>query len=471
MTRFDYFVVFAEMRTGSNFLEANLNAVPGIVCHGEAFNPSFIGFPNRTEVLGITREERDAEPQRLVSAVRDEPGVLAGFRFFNDHDPRVLDGLLADPRCAKIVLTRNPVESYVSRRIAAATGQWKLTNVKHARASRIRFDRGEFERHLDALQAFQLRILRALQVSGQTAFYLDYEDLQEVEVMNGLAAWLGVEGRLEGLDKKLKKQNPEPLEARVENYEEMVGALSRLDRFDLGRTPVFEPRRGPAVPSYVAAPEAGLLYMPVRSGPEAAVRDWLSALDDGAPVQDGMNQGTLRKWRLAHPRHRSFTVLRHPLARAHAAFCDRILATGQGSYPEIRKSLMQVFKLPLPKGPDAEGYDLSTHRAAYLGFLGFVKANLGGQTNLRVDPAWASQLTIVQGWAQLAPPDLMLREEGLAEALARLAEGSGRTAPRLGETDPHARVLEAIHDPELEAAGREAYGRDYEVFGFGNWRA
>ncbi|MFT5625544.1 MAG: hypothetical protein ACI8Z0_002048, partial [Lentimonas sp.] len=25
MSRFDYFVVFAEMRTGSNFLEANIN--------------------------------------------------------------------------------------------------------------------------------------------------------------------------------------------------------------------------------------------------------------------------------------------------------------------------------------------------------------------------------------------------------------------------------------------------------------
>ncbi|MDX1782140.1 MAG: nodulation protein NodH, partial [Thalassovita sp.] len=46
--RFDYFVVFAEMRTGSNFLETNLNAFPGLTCYGEAFNPHFIGYPNAT---------------------------------------------------------------------------------------------------------------------------------------------------------------------------------------------------------------------------------------------------------------------------------------------------------------------------------------------------------------------------------------------------------------------------------------
>ena len=52
---FDYFVVFAEMRTGSNFLESNLNAFDGIECHGEAFNPHFIGYPNKTELLGNRR--------------------------------------------------------------------------------------------------------------------------------------------------------------------------------------------------------------------------------------------------------------------------------------------------------------------------------------------------------------------------------------------------------------------------------
>lgn len=34
---FDYFVIFAEMRTGSNFLELNLRKLPDINTFGEAF--------------------------------------------------------------------------------------------------------------------------------------------------------------------------------------------------------------------------------------------------------------------------------------------------------------------------------------------------------------------------------------------------------------------------------------------------
>ena len=121
MADFDYFVIFAEMRTGSNFLETNLNAFRGLRCHGEAFNPHFVVYPNATEVLGIDFQSREADPMRLLDAIKGEGGALGGFRYFHDHDPRVLDGILDDPRCAKIILTRNPAESYVSWKIAKQT--------------------------------------------------------------------------------------------------------------------------------------------------------------------------------------------------------------------------------------------------------------------------------------------------------------------------------------------------------------
>ena len=128
--RFDYFVVFAEMRTGSNLLEGNLNAFETLTCYGEAFNPNFIGYPNKTEVFGIAQCIRDSDPARLIDAIKSKTDGLGGFRFFHDHDARVLDICLPDPRCAKIILTRNPVESYVSWKIARETGQWKLTDVR-----------------------------------------------------------------------------------------------------------------------------------------------------------------------------------------------------------------------------------------------------------------------------------------------------------------------------------------------------
>ena len=296
--RFDYFIVFAEMRTGSNFLEANLNAFPGLSCLGEAFNPHFIGYPNKTDCLGITQEEREQDPMRLISAVRNAP-VLSGFRFFHDHDARVLQPALTDPRCAKIILTRNPVDSYVSWKIAQATGQWKLTNIKRRKDGKAQFNAQEFEAHLDALQQFQVFLLNALQVTGQTAFYVAYEDLQDLDVMNGLARFLGQEDQLEALDSSLKVQNPQPVSEKVENFDEMQGALSRLDRFDLSRTPNFEPRRGAAVPSYVAGAETPLLFLPVRGAPEQSIRKWLAALDGVSPgdLPSKFKQGSLKDWK------------------------------------------------------------------------------------------------------------------------------------------------------------------------------
>ena len=476
MKAFDYFVVLAEMRTGSNLLEANINMLDGVSCHGEAFNPSFIGYPKTEALLGVDRAAREADPHALLNKIK-ESDDLAGFRFFHDHDPRVLKTCVDDPRCAKIILTRNPLDSFVSWKIAQATGQWKLTNATHAKSVQITFDPAAFATHLDAIQGFQMHIHHALQISGQSAFYINYDDLRDVDVLNGLAQFLGVDARLSSVTKKLKKQNPEPLEQRVSNFAEMQEATARRDPFDLGRTPHFEPSRGPAIPTYIAAPRSGLLYMPLRSGPDRAVKQWLAEID-GAQIDSlitQFSQRSLRVWQQAHQPHRSFTVLRHPLARAHAAFCDRILLDGPRALPEIRANLIRVHKLKLPdQSSDLSAdhhYTDEDHRRAFFGFLKFLKNNLAGQTSIRVDPSWASQLTLLQGMAQFAVPDHVLREDALAEGLENLARQINIAAvPELGNTAHRWQLrLAAIHDQTLERAARDAYARDYAAFGFGDW--
>ncbi|MCW1954364.1 MAG: sulfotransferase domain-containing protein [Roseobacter sp.] len=472
-TRFDYFVVFAEMRTGSNFLEANINSFPALHCLGEAFNPHFIGYPNREDCLGVSEEARNHDPLVLIEAVKAAQG-LAGFRFFHDHEPRVLETVLTDPRCAKIILTRNPVESYVSWKIAQETGQWKLTNVAKRKDAKAVFDAEEFGTHLEALQAFQLRLMKALQTTGQTAFYVAYEDLQDVDVMNGLAAYLEQDDRLERLDRNLKRQNPEPLSEKVENFEEMEAALAKTDHFGLGRTPNFEARRGAAVPSYVACAKTPLLFLPVRSAPEDEILSWMAAPDGVTEdrLQSGFSQKTLRHWMRANTGHRSFCVVRHPALRAHRAFCERILNKGPKCYPEIRRTLRRVHKLPIPKeAPDA-GWSLADHRAAFCAFLEFVKANLSDQTAVRADAAWGSQAGILQGMGNFALPDFVLREDELEAYLPAVALQVGvmheATAPAPAPDTPY--CLDQIYDDDIEARVAETYQRDYLVFGFGRWR-
>lgn len=473
---FDYFVVLAEMRTGSNFLESNLNSYSRIHCHGEAFNPHFIGYPNKTEILGVTQAMRDADPARLIQKIKSDSDGLGGFRFFHDHDPRVLDICLDDPRCAKIILTRNPIDSYVSWKIAKATGQWKLTNEKRRKDSKIIFDGFEFEQHITRLQEFQIKLLNSMQRSGQTAFYIAYEDLQDVEVINGLARFIGSQESLEALDDTLKKQNPSALQDKVSNFSDMERALTGLDSFNLTRTPNFEPRRGPGVPGFVTGASAPLLYMPIRSGPEKQVCAWMAALD-GVTEESligKMNQKGVRQWKRRNSDHRSFTVLRHPAVRVHAAFCDKILHKQEGSFLDIRRTLRHSYNVPLPAGDpeESEGYDRRAHREAFVGFLGFVQANLLGQTSLRVDAHWATQASVVQGMAQFSLPDMVIRENEMAGYLPALARQVGYGEPAIPNPAPRDRPfdLSEIYDDEIESLVSTIYQRDYMMFGFRAWQ-
>jgi len=469
---FDSFVVFAEMRTGSNFLEANLNALEGVTCHGEAFNPHFIGYPSSAPILGITLKQRDRDPNALRDAISDAPG-LNGFRYFHDHDPRILDQLIADTRCAKVTLTRDPLESYVSWKIAQSTGQWKLTDMKRRKEAKVVFDPVDYAEHVGSLRAFQNDLSRRLQVSGQAPFRLTYDDLQSIDVMNGLAAFLGVQARLDKLDSRLKVQNPASIASKVVNADEMAAALIARERRDLDETPDFEPRRFANVPSYVAGEKAPLLFMPLRGGPTEQITAWLASVEGADPetLRRKMSQKDVRQWKRAHKGHRTFTVLRHPVARAHHAFCTHILGSGPQVYTGIRQTLIRRYKLPLsPNGPD-EHYSLDDHRAAFSAFLKFLKPNLNGQTAIRVDAAWCTQAQALQGFGTLVTPDFVLRESDLARDLDILARTVGCAPSPLPPTIADAPfTLEETYTRDIEALAASAYQRDYMAFGFGSWR-
>ncbi len=459
MTKFRSFAILAAMRTGSNFLEESLNAVPGLTSHGEAFNPSFIGFPGQPDLMGVTRDARDAWPAQLLDRIARAPG-LNGFRYFPGHDPRVLPQLLSDPHCAKIILNRNPIESYVSLRIARETDQWRLTDARGRKSVRIRFDAQDFKTYLDALQCFQQAVQTGLQASGQTAFYLDYEDLNNRAVLQGLLTYLGVtSGAVPAAS--VVPQNPEPLSEKVSNLAEMSAALRDLDPFDLSRIPNFEPRRGPAVPGFVAAAGAPLMFMPIKGGPTGRIEDWLASVGSGGLLR-GFTQVTLRDWMRHQVITRRFTVLRHPMLRAFAAFDEFVLGDGD---PDLRNLLARNYKIGV-KDPSDPG-DLHIGFAAFLKFL---KSNLNGQTAARMDASWASQTAVVQGFQQFVPCDLLVREGTLLGGLAHLCAELGLTCPPLADApDPRAARLAAIYDEGMEKLARQAYARDYLNFGFANW--
>jgi LPS sulfotransferase NodH len=472
--RFDAFVMFAEMRTGSNHLEESLNSLPDVICYGEVYNPVFLGQHNRFDLLGYDMDRREADPIGLLDAIIAQSDRLPGLRLFHDHDARVVARVLPDPRIAKIILTRNPLDSYVSRKIASETGQWRLTDARHHKTARIRFDLAEFRAELAELTAFQHHLRHGLQTTGQAAFHLRYEDINDTSILNGLAAFLGSKARIAATSGKLKKQNPDDLSHKVENYEEMLAALHDLDPFALSVTQDYEPPRAAGVPGFVAHPKAGLLFLPIKGAPEDGVLEWMGAI--GGVGRDAllrkMSQKDLRQWMRDHPGHRSFSVLRHPVARAYHSFCRYILGTDQPGYEEPRKVMRQRYKLPLPAKAPGPDWTPEMQKQAFLGFLAFLKPNLAGQTSIRVDLAWATQSAILQGMASVAIPHRLIHENEMHTGLTDLARAVGVTdpPPPVAEAMPSPIALDAIYDPKIEKAAYDAYRRDYLNLGFQSWQ-
>ena len=197
----------------------------------------------------------------------------------------------------------------------------------------------------------------------------------------------------------------------------------------------------------------------------------MAALDGVEPdaLLRGFNQKTLRQWRRQNKGGRSFCVVAHPLERAHRVFCHHILrAEGEGAFTKVRRILREGYKVPLPEGEPGDDYDTTAHHAAFLGWLRFLKANLAGQTGVRIDAAWASQAAVIQGFAELGQPDMVIREDQAALGLSQiLAQCEIKASPPLeAPDDAAALLLETIVDDQIEQAALDAYQRDYLTFGF-----
>ncbi len=473
--KFTSFVIVGAMRTGSNFLESSLGELAGITTYGEVFNPLFIGSANKHELFDITVPEREADPLRMLKRIRERTEGLPGFRYFQDHDPRILEAVVVDRRCAKIILTRNPLDSFVSLRIAAETGQWMLKADTHRRTAKIHLDTADFATYWADLEGFYRQVRHLLKVHGQTAFEIGYDDLGDVAVLNGLATWLGIEARLTAPSARLKRQNPVDLADKITNPGDIPAALAHVDLLSLDRSRPAEPDRNAAIQSYLAAPKSPLLYLPIKGGPVHQVKLWLAALDVAAlpDLSRDMGHKALRDWRAAHPGHRSFTVVSHPLSRAHEVFCTHLLVPGPECFGKIRTLLRRHHSLEFPDPEPGPDYGIDLHRHLFLAFLAFLKRNLALQTSIRVDPSWASQEAVLRGFAKRQLPDMVIRDDQLAQGLGQIAAQIGRPAPELppqkAPSGPY--QLADFHDAEVEQAARDVYRSDYAAFGFTDWRA
>lgn len=473
------------MRTGSNLFEQSINLFDSFACNGELFNPSFVGYPNQDNYCGMDVTDRDRDPIKLIrKMVAQATDELPGFRLFSDHDQRVLDHVLEDETCAKIVLTRNPLDSYISHAIARKTDQWRLTDLHKRKTAQVDFDIVGFKSYVNTLSEFSKRIRTKLQATGQAAYHLSYIDLGKLDVFNGLAHFLESEEQLDDLKEKIKRQNPEGLSEKVKNYKEMMEQVRSINFLETGLPEFHEPERHAAAKNFVVGDKVPLLFQPIGNFGRSVIEDWMkSHLDaNGGTLLSGLKQKEVFNWMDENQSRVSFTLLAHPVERVYLAFNKHIFQTGESGFPWIRKVLIEQYNVKMPdaglcetlnKGAlDSIGYDAEDYRQALKKFAKFLNGNLKGQTRARIDHSWASQSAILGGYTKVIHPDYLMRHHTYERITSVIEDQLGLEHIPVAEIlpDDAAFQLSQIYDEELEQLVMKAYSRDYMNFGFKGWR-
>jgi hypothetical protein len=166
-------------------LETNISAFDGLTYLGRRII-RICWLSSTGQGLDVTLEDRNAGHTFCWKSQAADG--LNGFAISTTRSTNFDAVILRSPRCARLFLTHRLKASRLEIRKDHRPVE---TDVKRClRRHHVNVQKREFRQHIDKLQAFQVRLLNTLQKAGQTAFYIDYEDLQDVDVMVDLLAFL-----------------------------------------------------------------------------------------------------------------------------------------------------------------------------------------------------------------------------------------------------------------------------------------
>lgn len=462
MSKPRYFAIFGTMRTGSNLLERTLDSHDGLVGLGELFNSQFIGGPWDQEAFGVSIAQRNLDPAGFLEAViRAHPGQVPGFRIFEDHDQRMIDHAARDPACARFVLTRDPLDSYLSLKIARLTNQWMVRKAENRKLAKVEFDAAEFTEYETLINAHYQRVRGLMRAAGQPWFEIAYEDLNDLGALNGAAAYAGSDERKDRAAPRILRQNPPLARDKVTNPDDLDAFLAerRGGRSATPPPPPLAPDFS-ALRSFFVARGLEVVCAPIPGVGDEALRAFLSEAQ-GAAGQYGQDfVDGLKPKQIARRRARGafvFSFVRRPADRIRAVF-QRFVRDGDA--PDNLSGLQALLR----NGYGADGTDGGDFDA----FLNFIDDNLAGRTAAPYHPAWAPQADLLAAYAAETPVDFIGRAERVAEdakyVLARLGLADHTLVAALAES--FAQPLTPQLTPEREARIRAVFAVDYERLGY-----
>lgn len=470
-----YFAILGAMRTGSNLLEKTLEALGDTVCYGEAFNPRFVSGPRKEQVLGFDLAQRKADPFGFLEAmITSWPRKTAGFRIFQGHETAILEHVLGDPNCIRIVLTRTPLESYISLKIARETDQWMLRDPRRRTMARVRFDAAEFAEYRRKQAAYYAWLDARMASHGTQAIRIDYAQLSEHAILQQIARDIGSAGTVPAESPTLR-QNPEALSLKVENYAEMCAELG-IEPEEATETPAAGPIKLMCPPDLpiAFAPVAGPALTPVITMlHRIEVRD-LSRPKLTPPVLlDRALRGVLYP-STGQGSRTTFTMICDPFVRLHAAFVEEVLGPGF-RFSSIRRTLIEDHGgIPPPKGltTGRAEYPQDLHQLHFAGFVKIVAEAIDGSGTFPLIADWMPQAEIIDLHAGTAEVTKVFRHDAFEEAVHWLTDLMGLPRFPPGQlngmrvADQQSLVpIEDVRIPELCKLVENLYAVDYRRFG------
>jgi len=232
-----HFLICAVPRSGSNMLSSLLNDHPDILCHHELYNPNGIFYAlnlrnTKFSFKNINTTIRDLKPLEFLKEVWEHPLRCShiGFKMTHYQNQCVFDTLLADPTVLKIVLRRkNKIAIHVSKLIAEQRNIWEDYGEKPLKKpdTKVHVLLHDLLQEIQYNKAFYQDIDLRLKKSNQTAFYADYELLSSPKMHEQLLSFLGC--KKAPIQAKSRKQNPEPLQELIANYQDLKQQLSESE--------------------------------------------------------------------------------------------------------------------------------------------------------------------------------------------------------------------------------------------------
>ncbi|MGB0505111.1 MAG: sulfotransferase family 2 domain-containing protein [Pikeienuella sp.] len=466
-----YFAIFGAMRTGSNLLERSLNQFPGLTGLGELYNRRFIGKPTQKDLLGVNLAAREANPVGLLDKVLDANEGIIGFRIFGDHDPRMIDHAARDPSCAKFILTRDPVDSFISLKIANETGQWMLSKDENRRLARIRFEPEEFIAYRDRLRMHYAQVRHTIRASGGSAFEISYPELSDPDLISGAARFAGATAERPDTNPPILRQNPPDRSDKVENFEEMQAFL-KSEGSAQAQVPQAPAMRYAALDEMIVGRKLNLIYAPIPGAAAAEVKRFLSEAED-VTEEGGIITG-LKPLHVTRRKRRGglvFTFVRHPATRLVDVFLRRLLEPKSRVFDDLGHLLTLSYQAP---SAVEMRNDANAQKAGFDAFLTFIADSLAGRTAMRIDPSWAPQVDLLKAYGDKAPVDFIGRIESLTSdaryVLSRAgAENADALCTRLtthldrfSSSGAQGRLLTLATERRIY----QLYARDYDGLGY-----